>query len=345
MAAIHDIIPANHWHHILTKENPVDLFSRGMRLNQLVKSSLWWRGPDWLWLQPLQWPRSQPSTPRSLPELKSNVILVSLTPPTCNTWFNRYSSFEHLNRIVAWMRRFVHNAKRPPRNRIKTDILMSDELHSSKHLLRLSQQETYSDIFEVLHEGGRHLPKTHSLSRFEVSLDSDRLLRVSGRVRQLETSSIPKSLIPLSLSFTLTQLFISYFHIMCSHSGVSTLLSVIADKYYVPRLRNYLKKLSRECAVCRKAYARPLTLRMGFLPAVRKTPAPLFANTGMDFARPFHIRQGHNRRPVIPGDDGLTRVVELHCQGKNYRRATYRLILLTEDKPAPPPPVCPGLLQ
>ena len=195
MAAIQDIIPANHCHHVPTKENPADLLSRGMRPNQLVKSSLWWRGPDWLSLQPSPWPRLQPSTPRSLPEVKSNVLLVSPTPPTCNTWFNRYSSFGHLNRIIAWMRRFVHNAKRPPRNRIKTDVLTSDELHSSKHLLlRLSQQATYSDIFEVLHEG-RNLPKTHSLSRFDVSLDSDRLLRVSGRVRQSETSSIPKSLI------------------------------------------------------------------------------------------------------------------------------------------------------
>ena len=155
--------------------------------------------------------------------MKSNVLLVSPTPSTCNTWFNPYSSFEHLSRIVAWMRRFVHNAKRPPRNCIKTDVLTSDELHSSKHLLlRLSQQEMYSDIFEVLHEGGRNLPKTHSLSRFDVSLDSDRLLRVSCRVRQLETSFISQSLIPLCLSSTLTQLFVSCFHILCSYSGVST---------------------------------------------------------------------------------------------------------------------------
>ena len=153
----------------------------------------------------------------------------------------------------------------------------------------------YSDIFEVLHKG-RNLPKTRSLSRFEVSLDSDRLLRVSGRVRQSETSSIPKSLIPLSLSSTLTQLFISYFHITCLHSGVSTLLSVIADKYYVPGLQNYLKKLSRKCTVCQKAYARQ---RMGLLPAVRTTPAPPLANTGMDFARPFHICQGYTRRLAV----------------------------------------------
>ena len=139
---------------------------------------------------------------------------------------------------------------------------------------------------------------THSLSRFDVSWDSDRLLQVSSRVWQSETSSIPISLISLSLSATHSTLYF-ILHIMCSHSGVSILLSVIADKYYVPRLRNYLKKLSRECAVCQKAYARPLTQHMGLLPAVRKTPAP----------------------PVIPGDDGLTRAIELHCQGKNYRRA------------------------
>ena len=150
------------------------------------------------------------------------------------------------------MRRFVHVHHETVS---KTDVLTSDELHSSKHLLLRLSLKTYLDIFEVRHEGGRNLSKTHLLSRFDISLDSDRLLRVSGTVRQSGTSSIPKSLIPLSLSSILTKLFILYFHIMCSHSGVSTLLSVIADKYYVPRLWNYLKKLSRECAVCQKVYA------------------------------------------------------------------------------------------
>ena len=41
VAAIQDIIPANHWHHVPTKENPADLLSCSMRPNQLVKSSLW----------------------------------------------------------------------------------------------------------------------------------------------------------------------------------------------------------------------------------------------------------------------------------------------------------------
>ena len=39
VAAIQEVIPANHWHHVPTKENPADLLSRSMRPNWLVKSS------------------------------------------------------------------------------------------------------------------------------------------------------------------------------------------------------------------------------------------------------------------------------------------------------------------
>ena len=38
---------------------------------------------------------------------------------------------------------------------------------------------------------------------------------------------------------------------------------------------------------------------MGMLPASRTTPAPPFHRTGVDFAGPFVIRQGHTRRPVL----------------------------------------------
>ncbi len=39
---------------------------------------------------------------------------------------------------------------------------------------------------------------------------------------------------------------------------------------------------------------------------------------------------------IFPGYDGLTRTVDLLCQGKQYTRATNRLILIVEDQPFPP---------
>ena len=40
---------------------------------------------------------------------------------------------------------------------------------------------------------------------------------------------------------------------------------------------------------------------------------------------------------VYPGDDGYVCVVDLLFQGKEYRRAANRLILLTQHQPSPPP--------
>ncbi len=38
---------------------------------------------------------------------------------------------------------------------------------------------------------------------------------------------------------------------------------------------------------------------MGLLPEARTTPAPPFDRTGIDFAGPFYVRQGHTRKPVL----------------------------------------------
>ncbi len=76
-------------------------------------------------------------------------------------------------------------------------------------------------------------------------------------------------------------------------------MSIIRDKYHIPGLRNHLKGLSRHCITCQKAYSKPLHQQMGLLPEVRTTPAPPFDQTGVDFAGPFIIRQGHTRKPVL----------------------------------------------
>ncbi len=72
---------------------------------------------------------------------------------------------------------------------------------------------------------------------------------------------------------------------------MATLLCIIAETYYISGLRNHLKLLSRQCSTCQKAYASG--------PSARTTPGPPFAITGIDFAGPLQIRQGHTRRPVI----------------------------------------------
>ncbi len=276
-----------------SKDNPADLLSCGVRPSTLPHTDLWWNGPSWLQSSPSEWPSQPQLTLKSLPELRAQVLLIPSTRP--DKFWDRYSSFTYLVRVVAWIRRFFHNVKHSRSERISEAVLTSAETLSSKlQLFRLSQHEVYPEVFDAL-VVGKKLPKSHSLSAYDVSLEADCLLRVSGRVRQRENKHQLQSLVPLSLKSYLTCLFITSFHSINSHPGVSSMLCLLAGEFHIPGLKRFLKHLSRRCVICQKAYARPLSQQMGMLPAVRTTPASPFTSTGLDFAGPVQIRQGYTR--------------------------------------------------
>ena len=53
---IHDTFPANVWRHCPGMQNPADMHSRGMKLNDLLSCDVYWHGPDWLKGAESHWP-------------------------------------------------------------------------------------------------------------------------------------------------------------------------------------------------------------------------------------------------------------------------------------------------
>ena len=53
---IHDTFPANVWRHCPGMQNPADMHSRGMKLNDLLNCDVYWHGPDWLKSAESHWP-------------------------------------------------------------------------------------------------------------------------------------------------------------------------------------------------------------------------------------------------------------------------------------------------
>ncbi len=68
--------------------------------------------------------------------------------------------------------------------------------------------------------------------------------------------------------------------------------------YYIPRLRNLVRRVSRDCVTCQRVYARTLTVPMGELPADRVTPSPPFSNVGIDYAGPILYKLSRVCKPV-----------------------------------------------
>ena len=57
--------------------------------------------------------------------------------------------------------------------------------------------------------------------------------------------------------------------------------------------------IAHGCITCRRVSARPTSQILGQLPIERITPGPVFDKTGLDYAGPIYIKQGHVRKPTM----------------------------------------------
>jgi len=296
--ACHDLLPQVRWLHVPTADNPADLCSRGMPAKDLVASTLWWSGPPWLQLTPSQWPVLTPA--QAAPTTPVLITAPSPTMPTSQVGFlqslwTRFSSLHKLQRVVAYIRRFAHNAR--AQHRLQTPTLTNDEIKDASHiLLRLAQLQGLPGVHSAV-TAGRSLPRKHPLFGGQITLQQD-VLHIATRIRDRQSPTTPKLLVLLPPHSDYTVLLLRTAHATHHHPGVGALHAIVGDSYHVRGLRNALKKISRQCTICQRAYARTLAPSMGLLPSTRTTPAPPFDNTGVDYAGPFWLRRGHTRKPV-----------------------------------------------
>ena len=119
------------WRYCPGPENPADLPTRGMSAKELKESQIWWEGPTWLRSPEYKWPVDLRSAPcpqnvdaeRKRQEASSYVV----QPQGPLIDFARFSMYNKLLRAIAWMKRFIYNARVKPNER-KQDVLNGAEI-------------------------------------------------------------------------------------------------------------------------------------------------------------------------------------------------------------------------
>ena len=287
-------VPGSQWRYVSTDVNPADFASRGLLPQELVGKDLWWDGPPWLRLSPSQWPhRSDLAVAKDLPELRGRVML--LHSSQFDLW-DRYSIFSRLLRIVAWCLRFYKKLKKITGD--YSDRLTASELQSSRtRLLSLVQAQYYPQELNLLNKG-KNVPSNSCIVALQPLLGEDGLLRVGGRLQQFGESDCSVHPIILSQKSPVVKLLVEQLHRDSHHAGPSTLLAILSETYHIPGVKRLVKKISRVCVLCQKAYAKTVQQQMGQLPAHRVTPSPPFQTVGIDLAGPFLCHRGNPRRPT-----------------------------------------------
>ena len=100
------------WRYVSSEQNPADDPSRGLSIDEFLRRDRWKLGPDFLWKTEDKWPDQSTLLQENLPEQKIDIQRHSCLAVLCESphflddLISRYSSWQRLLRVCAWILRF-----------------------------------------------------------------------------------------------------------------------------------------------------------------------------------------------------------------------------------------------
>lgn len=196
--------------------------------------------------------------------------------------------------MIAYVRRFISNAGKAKRRR--TTFLTSGELLKAKErILYSSQQHFFKEEIEMVSKG-KALPKRHSLVQLSPYLDDAGLLRADTRLSESDLPELSTCPIVLSPKSKVVQLMVKEIHVKMRHVGASATMAAVAQSFHIPRLKQMLVSIRKNCIECQKRWAKPAQQSMGNLPSVRTEVSKVFESVGVDYAGPVIVKSNKGRR-------------------------------------------------
>ncbi|XP_062704582.1 uncharacterized protein LOC134286899 [Aedes albopictus] len=267
VAEIQDLTTHAVWSHVPSKDNPADLISRGMTLDELASQSLWWHGPAWLGALDIPWPAKYATSKSTSLEARKIIAFSAVGDDSSCDLVLRYSSLRSLLRIGAIIRRFRDNCFRHKnqQERVVGPLTATEIDQTLLALIRQAQYEHFEKEMRQLSSNANVDRK--SKLRFLNPQLVDGVIRLGGRLHNASIPNDEKYPILLPAKHRLTDLI----------------------KYWPLGGRNLVRKIVHQCVTCARARPKPLEQLMGQLPPVRVTQAYPFENVGIDLAGPLYV--------------------------------------------------------
>ena len=298
--------PPECWRHCPGESNPADLPSRGCSVKKMQKD-LWQRGPAWLERPEPEWPQqNHTSEPQEClneaKKAKPAPVLLSNARAhpdgSCGLTriidVSRFSTLKRLHRVTARVLRWkaIRSGQAPERGDLTTP-----ELQQAEDLwLKALQEEVYEAELSQLQTGGE-VGKQSDLYRLNPFLDRG-LMKVRGRLQEADLTQEEKHPIIMPPDHKYTQLLILERHQGACHGGVQQTLHALRARFWIPRGRQVVRKIIRDCQTCKIFCTEPFNEEAAPLPKERVRQRPPFSAVGIDLTGPIYRKDRSGHRPL-----------------------------------------------
>ena len=292
VAEIQETIDTQVFKYIQSQYNPADALTRGIPENQLEN---WMNGPSFLKQPEKDWPTFEEPSPKEndvdaekeMKNCKQHSIECSVNStekienPIMEHLMKSCSSFRKARRALAYVLRFIHNAKGKVK---KSGPISVEELKDSEvNLFKWCQTDLELETLD---------------KKLMAKRDDQGVIRAHGRLENIRALSEDlRRPIVLPRKHALVTFLLKQLHETRGHCGYKSLMHESRRRFWIIGLRNTAKLLTRSCITCRKLRQKPLTQQMGQLPTLRVAAgSPVFTHTAIDMFGPIQIRL--NRRTL-----------------------------------------------
>jgi hypothetical protein len=301
VSEIQDLVPSVQWRHCPGTNNPADICSRGTSVEKLISNQLWLHGPSWLKTEVSLWPQGVVSDVEVPEEETKKCVNASSTTLTLQTDTDvvispqRYSSFNRLVRITAWIFRFIKNCRNsrnlmsPKKaNQNKEPLLLEPEelMQAEVYWLKEEQRRNFPTEYQKLREG-KTIPSKSSLILLHPQWHQEHgLLVTKGR-------SHPNSVTAILPPTHLAKIILQDVHrTEVCHAGAAATLAKARNQYWIIKGKSLAQKMVHGCPTCRRYQGQAYSQREAALPAFRVQEARPFETTGVDYAGPLFVKEG-----------------------------------------------------
>lgn len=296
VAKVQTITSSASWAHVSSTDNPADLLSRGMSMEDFVQSSHWFHGPKWLTEPVEHWPVSKFSQTDQIesraaveckPQTTEHLVGMSTIKLQEIQLLQRYSSWNKVMRITAYVFRFIDNCRATRQSRTEGSMITHAEIQrATEHWVKSVQAEHYKAEIQARQDGDV-MPSKSKIIGLNPCLNEQGVLCVGGR---LSKANLPHQQFIIPSRSRLGWLLMDKAHKETLHGGAQAMMAYIRSAYWIPRLRSESRMYIGRCAKCFRMAEKTATQLMGNLPADRVQPARPFYKAGVDFAGPFDIK-------------------------------------------------------